>query len=671
MDDALDEYGAQQRAELERLIRDAQSERVRHEDQWTRNVQLFHGAHRTALAAGSKLPNYFTSNQTQASILVQVAVMTEKAVRPIFVPRETNEPPEIFLRPESAYKVPQGGGLSDEQMAGAEVIPEPLFDFLASQTVKQTQPNPRAGEMIGTGENAKPQPDEVEVDVPIFSDEDFIFVDDALCAEALTQEHDSEWEMAGGDEVLRHAITAAMVVGHQDLLVQWREQESRIELMPLYPFNCWIDRWATSPRDAEYFILLQVKPLSEAMRDFPDAAEMLQASKTTAGGTTWWGGASGDKYSGTTERDVVEIFTCWKRHRPYPMDPQDALDRGLIRQAQEEPLIDPDTNALVDPGGMVIPDQYVSADSGEPVQPGGDNWPVRYGIHQLTMVGNHILYEGETEFADIPVGRIKNIPVIESPHGQGEPQRLESLQDLKNRLWSIFFDYCMFYRSPEQAMPASVMNALEEKLKTMHSNAGRKIAVPDDLWIMFQGQILNTVPIPQLSDTFAVLMRMVTDEMNQISGTVDVLRGEAKSEWSGELFSQATNAARGPIGYKARGVSEAIKHAAKVSAGLIIDFLPLDEWAKRNKKYPPQILEVMRRRLKRIGYDVSVEVGGASSRDTDAQRLSVALQNSPMLLDSPTFMKQYAEAMNIKDGDKIVREVQQARAMQAAAPTQA
>lgn len=657
------ERGALLRGVLEDRIRDAQYERQKHEEQWDINARLYHGAHESVFSGYGSRHKYFTSNQIQSIVITQVAVMSERPIRPVFIPRETNEPPEIFLRPESAYKVPDNSGLTDEQLAGAEIIPEPLFDFLSSQTRKVSQPNPMAGQPIGSGENAEVQPDEIEVDVPVFSDADFIFVDDALCAEALTQEHNSEWEMSGCDEEMRQIILQSSVLGHQDFLVQWNDQESRFEIVKLYAYDTWIDRWCTSPRDAEYFIVRRVIPIAQAKREFPEHADILGQYATNATSQTWYGGFSGGKYDANGSREVVEVFTTWERNAEYPMDEQEAIDRGLVQQAVEEPLVDPDTNQIVDMGGSPMLDaegnpQYIN-ENGEGTYPGADNWPKRYSIKQTSQLGHIILYEGESEFADFPVARVRNIPIVESPYGQGEPYRLGPLQDLKNRLWSIYHDYCLFYRSPEQAMPASLLNELEDVLKTMHATSGRKIGVPDELWMSMGGNVITSIPVPQMTDTFFNLLRAVSDEMNQIGGTVDVLRGDAKSEWSGELFSQATSAARGPIGFKARGIAEALRHAAKVTAGLIIDFLPLDEWSKRNKKYPPQILEVMRGRLKRIGYDVAVEVGGASSRDVEAQRLSIALQNNPVLSNSPTFMKQYAEHMGIKDGEKIVSEIQQ------------
>lgn len=665
-----DDYGAAVKAKQDERIRDAQIERDKHEAQWDVNVALYHGDHKEMFWSHNKDRYYATSNQIQGAVITQVAVMTEKPIRPVFVPRETNEPPEIFLKPESAYKVPPNSGLTEEQLAGAEVIPEQLFDYLSSQTVPQMQPNPRAGEVIpgtGVGEGVKPEvePDEVEVQVPIFMDDDFIFVDDALCAEALTQEHDSEWEMCSGDEMLRQAITQASVIGHQDFLVQWNDQDSRFDLVSLYPYHTWIDRWAFSTRDAKHYIIRRIVDIAEAEREYPDQIEAIQANKTSPTDTGWWGGISGRKFNNLSDREVVEIFTTWERNYPYPMDVEEAMEKGLVQPAVEEPLIDEQTGEIADMGGQPIVDeegnqQFILA-SGEATAPGTDNWPKRYGIHQTTTIGSTVLYEGEAEFADIPVARIKNIPIIESPYGQGEPQRLASLQDLKNRLWSIYHDYVERYRSPEQAMPASILNELEAELKTLNRHAGRKLAIPDDVWLQNQGRVIETIEVPQLTNMFFSLMQLVTDEMNQIAGTVDVLRGDAKSEWSGELFAQATNAARGPVGFKARGISEAVRHAAKVTAGLIIEFLPLDEWASRNKKYPPQVLEVMRRRLKRVGYDVSVEVGGASSKDAEGQKLVQMMHNNPQLTMSPTFMQQVLEHVGVKEGDKIVREVQSAQ----------
>lgn len=670
--DTAEHRGRIARGHLDDLIRDAQRERERYEEQLSINAMLVHGDHKSVFAAGSD-NNYFVGNHIENAVITQTAVMTEKDIRPQFVPRETNEPPEIFLRPESRYKAEavEGNGLSEGQLMGAEVIPEQLFDFLAAATDTQTQPNPRAGEPMGAGENAEVQPDEIEVEVPIFTDEDFIFVTDALCAEALTQEMMSEWEMCGADEKLRQSIFEAVSLGWKDMLVQWNEQESHFELANLYPFNCWIDRWATSTRDAEYYVLRQIMPVSEALREYPEAEEQIYSHKTVSADTNSWGGRDGGKYDRATDREIVEVFTVWERNYPFPMELDRATETGLIQPAVEDALVDPETGEVADMGGTPIVDEqgqqkFILADTGEDTSPGMGNWPKRYGIKQMTLIGDYVIQEMECEAVDLPIARIRNIPIIESPYGEGEPQRLGDLQDLMNRLWSIFHDYALFFRGTDQAMPNSVFDQLGDRVGTLHRTMGRKFGVPDDLWQAFQGQIIQGVAPPQLSNTYDMIMGRLEAQFDRISGVGDVLRGEAKSEWSGELFAQATSAARGPIGFKARHISDAVKYKAKIIGGYIIDFLPLDEWVKRNKKYPPQILEVMRSRLKRIGYDVSVEVGGASSRDGEAQRLSIALQNNPMLVNSETFMKQWTEYMGIKEGEKIVKEIQQAQMQQLA-----
>ncbi|MDB4261458.1 hypothetical protein N9878_01185 [bacterium] len=334
-----DEYGQLLKAKQDDRIQDAQIERQKHENQWDINVALYHGEHQNVFN-NREGDFYATSNQIQGAVITQVAVMTERPIRPIFVGRETNEPPEIFIKPESAFKVPPNTGLSQEQLAGAEVIPEPLFDFLSAQTMPQTVDNPRAGEVVpGTGMGeSKPevQPDTVEIEVPVFDDDDFHFVDDALCAEALTQEHDSEWEMCSGDEMLRQAITQASVVGHQDFLVQWNAHESRFDLVSLYPYHTWIDRWSFSTRDAEYYVIRRIVSVAEAEKEYPGQKDEIQANKTSPTDTGWWGGASGNKFNNISDREVVEVFTTWERNHPYPM----ATDPAPEPVVEPEPVVD-------------------------------------------------------------------------------------------------------------------------------------------------------------------------------------------------------------------------------------------------------------------------------------------------------------------------------------------
>lgn len=649
------------RAEIDRKIKDAQIERGKFEQVIDNNRKLVAGLHDEVFGSNADRRS-FSVNRIQNAVITQTAVQTESPPRPVFRGRETNEPPEIFLRPESAYKVEslgEGHGLTDGQLQGVEVLPEPLFEFLSSQTVEQEQPNPRAGETMPGEADAEgnqpdvPEPETIMAPVPVFTDDDFLFLTDELCAEALTQEHESEWEIAGCDADVSTWIYETNVVGWADQLIQWDAEKDHFFFTKLYPYHCWIDRWATRVGNANYFVIRRVLDVAEAKKDYPEYADEIEKNAGTWNDLYPEHGSRGGKFDSNGERETVDRITLWCRDYPYPRDEADALQRQEVEAAPASPI---EVDGMVI--GMEPPElPYLNAD-GEPTAPGDENWPTRPGIRQVDMIGDIVLYDGETEFADIPVSRNLNIPVVESPYGQGEPERLYDLQDLYNRLWSIYHDYCLYYRSPEQMLPQSVVEALKTELETLHSKGGRKLGIPDDLWINFQGQILQQVQVPQLSDTFFRLMQMLKDEMDTMSGIVGVLQGEAKSEWrSGAMVDSLTNNARGPIGYKARHTSEAIKHAAKISANLIIDFLPIETWAKRNKKYPPAILEAMRKRLKNFGFDVTVDVTGASSKDSRANKLANLLGNVPQLAQSPTFMGQLADANEISDAERIVQEL--------------
>ena len=664
-EEAPDDPSLKVREEIDRKIKDAQIERGKFEKVIDCNRKLVAGLHDEVFGA-SPDRRTFSVNRIQSAVVTQTAVQTESPPRPIFRGRETNEPPEIFLRPESAFKLEslgEGHGLSEGQVAGTEVIPEPLFEMLAAQTVDQEQPNPRAGE-TRPGEPDQdgnqpdiPEPETIMAPVPVFDDEDFLFLTDELCAEALTQEHESEWEIAGCDADVSKWIFETNVIGWADQLIQWNDEKDHFHFTKLYPYHCWIDRWADRVGNASYFIIKRVLDVAEAKRDYPEHAEAIEKNGGMWGDLQIQHGVRGGRYDGASEREVIDRVTMWCRDYPYPRDEADALARGEVQQVPGEPV-------PVEQDGVVVgfepgPPTLATAD-GEPTSPEMPNWPTRPGIRQVDMIADIVLYDGETEFADIPVARNLNIPVVESPYGQGEPERMYDLQDLYNRLWSIYHDYCLYYRSPEQMLPQSVVEAMKTELETLHSKGGRKLGVPDDLWINFQGQILQQVQPPQLNDTFFRIMGMLKDEMDTLSGIVGVLQGEAKSEWrSGAMVDSLTNNARGPIGYKARHTSEALKHAAKISANLIIDYLPIETWAKRNKKYPPAILEAMRNRLKTFGFDITVDVTGASSKESRANKLNNALANTPALQSSPTFMGQWADANEVSDADKIVQELTQ------------
>jgi hypothetical protein len=74
----------------------------------------------------------------------------------------------------------------------------------------------------------------------------------------------------------------------------------------------------------------------------------------------------------------------------------------------------------------------VNAATGQPCYPGDPDWPTRIGVRQLVQLGGRIVDDRECEHWDIPILHNVNIPFpTECPWGQGEPERLKSIQQAR------------------------------------------------------------------------------------------------------------------------------------------------------------------------------------------------------------------------------------------------
>ena len=645
---------------IHHMVRDAQVERTKHEASAEDNRLLAKGAHRRVFKVKSDAEGnrkYRAIDRIGSTLQIQASVMTETSPHPHFVPRETNEPPEWYMRPSGAQRLQPFADqiqLRPDQMAGRA----PIDDTTAQQLLMLPDPQ-------GDGT------------APLLTADDMVAVTDQLAAEALSQELTSQWTLAHGNEMARRYIYSMLTVGWRDLMFQWDGDEHRGSLLDLHPFDVWHDRWKMTNGDGEYTIVRQIIPLSEAKREYPFIPEeTLREMVRSPELNPFWGGRKGEKYEQAQDRQTLERWTVFHRNAMFERDPEDAIGRGLVEPAtdvQQREIEDPASGEIIPgaPEEVPITDEETGEpvyrlldESGDPqgeamlVKPGDAAWPKRRGLQQIEMLGDVLLYEGESDFSDIPVARAINYPIADSFYGQGEPQRLAALQEMYNRIWTLLGEYARYFAQPQKAVPVSVMDRMEEEVGQLWSSASQVIGVPDDLIHQFRSieNCIKTLDVPQLQPAFMRMLEIIEREMDTIGGTVMVMRGEAKSEWSGETVKSLQGAARGPIGDKARSVGYALEHIVRVWGNAIIDFLPLDEWANRNRKYPPVVLQAMRDRIKRVGFDVVAEVSGSGPREKRQENLIQLIGASPRLGESPTFLSKMVDEFGIGDAEIIVNE---------------
>src|SRR5690554_5584956 len=148
--------------ELLRRVEDAQQERAQHEQQWRDNDKLVLGDHGSIFDTGKH--HYFIANRARQIVDAHTAIMTEQMPRNVYAPRETGEPPDWIIRPESVQKlsaVAQMGiqlPLTPAQMQGIEYIDNETAMKILSITVPQEVQVMQEQPPGEDGEGGEPQP---------------------------------------------------------------------------------------------------------------------------------------------------------------------------------------------------------------------------------------------------------------------------------------------------------------------------------------------------------------------------------------------------------------------------------------------------------------------------------------------------------------------------------
>ena len=632
------------RGEMIEQMRAAQHERDRHHAQWIRNHSISLGRHKEVLSPSYR-GNYMVVDRVSVAIEAHVAIQTEVEPRPRFIPKKNDEHPLYFISSSGAQKIQQLGldqefdALTDEMLQGLAPIEESAFVAMVSIQDSMEVPDGMGGM--------------VEQPVPVFSPDDFIIISDSDWAEWLECEHNAQWDVGGLNSVVESNIHAKTIFGHYDSVVSWDDEEQRFTLQNADLTDVWIDPLCNDHRDAQWVIVGKRMRQSEAIEMFPEYAEQIpnmMRAEQSAGSSMFGNNQSSFRDVNVFGNETVSVLTRFWRNTRYPLSPDEAISEGLVEMVGE---------------GEEATMFYAGTE--QEAVPGDENWPTKRGIRQTVFLGDILTYDGETAFSDVPVARNKLNLIVESPFGIGLPHKAAELQDLYNRLWSIYHDYFSFFRAPPMIMTQSSYESVKESLRGAFSMVGQIITVPDAI-ATFQNlsQVVSTVPIPQMGPVVFQMIQLVGSELDRVLGMTDVIRGEAMSGWSARLHQQVTSAARGPIGMNSRHTGEWLKYIGSVTANLIIDFLDPVEASVRYPKWPPHIFEAIKTKVKRVGYDVEVEVGGSNSKEMEAGQIAALFQQAPQYLSaSPTFMKMLMEKHGVKNGEKISGEVTQMMAQQA------
>lgn len=563
---------------ISQLVIEAQSARSLYEDIWDNNFDLYNGDHWKQSAPEGL--TQFTLNRTQNAIIASVAVQTEQRPAIRLSPVESNEPPVLFLSPVGAQKldaVLEGGeqlveGFSESQVRGEEAISGEHVAALAA--------------------------------LPDFDPSTDIFqITDAVVTDSVQRVFDVMWDRSGADFAWTENILYKSVVGHTAMLIQWDEQTGLPEYINCHPKAVWIDPTAHGIEDAAYLIYDQTLSVEEAIARFPEHETEIRKAETVTPGLNEESTAASRPYSDVKfERNMVTLRTAWLRHEMLPLSPDDAIDAGVV-------AFDEETGAFV-------------TDEGESTGPSEPSWPKSPGIRQVMVINGATVDDRRCPYDNIPVAWNVNIPIPLRPYGQGEPERMESLQKAINRIVSILHNHCKYFQSPMSVLPVSVKNRLPKGAAT-HAHPGKTYTLPDELIEQFGRNLKIFVDPPSLPASYIEFLGLLLAEANNISGHSDVMQGNTPSRVeSGRAIDLLQTAARGVISFKSLYTERALVYMTRLVIGMIRDFLDADEWSKYVSDMPRQALVAMQERSKLLDFDIRVEVvsGKGTSRQFKQQQ---------------------------------------------------
>lgn len=616
------------------LVKRLVSESSRYRESFTAqadiNKRMFMGDYSNPNQRAKFGHSAFVLNKTQNSVIAHTSVQVEQKPRIKLTPRETGDQKVFFMTRKGLNSIRnvvdtevvesmERPNLIGDEAGGPAEMEDESFDFglldvnpdrMAFEVTESfvTRVMPFSGPWKG---------DKGEAMAPILDPDDVVTLDDRTMTEIVQRNVDYLWEKGDNDAWLMRTILYNNIIGWQPSLYQWDKELMRDGVSTLNVKNVYVPQECEGVKDAEYTIVGEFMSKKAAKEKYPSIAKAITTytvNHTTGVLTDMMDQQNvSDIYRDTEyERPMIWVWTAWLRNHRYAMTPDEALDTGRV--------------VVVDDQFMLTDDEYEP--TSEATGPQMKNWPKRKGIRQVQIVADHKVSDMECPYCDIPVLWFKNIPEPYRPYGQGEPERMEWLQKLINKLASIIFDHIKYFRSPTEIYPVSVWNSLENRSK-IHAHPGRQMKLPDDLFDKYKdmlargnGFAVSPAKIPSGYVDFFMMLLKIHDEL---SGFAGVLQGQAPgANSSGRAIQDLQSAARGVIAFKAFGTEDALKQMIRlrVDSTTRKNWMPPFMWQKINSQFPKEVLAVVRQKCRNMEFDITIEIaaGGGESRRIKKQQ---------------------------------------------------
>ncbi len=444
-----------------------------------------------------------------------------------------------------------------------------------------------------------------------------------------------------------------------------------------------LDPFKTDIGESAYAIFDEYLGAEEAIALNPDLKTMID-QKATVGPPAFPGFVPSTAmlpyYRGFTGRRIVIIRTAWYRDQPFPLTPEDAIKGGTVVPAmvpvnpavsdKPAPLMGglggviqnvrnfftgggDGAGAVDDAGGAgVAGDSAPVVDSGPTERPayflkdrttnGPDHatgevdplhpkWPVRYSIREIKSIATEIVADGETQRADIPLGHNVNIQIPSTPWGQGEPERLESLQRGYDSLLTNMDAHGRACAFPAKVIPESVAAANPRLAREGFTNPNQVLTIPDRLLMAFNGdakKLIGIIEAPQLpADIWReeqVFDRSFKDESN----SSEVLQGNLPGQGalSGEAISNLQGYAVGTIKMKSQRLEDMLRSQYQLMLyDLVYQYTP-EELFDVVRGFPKAVWSRVHERMKKYCEDPDMEIAISTTSQANAGETSTLIQ---------------------------------------------
>ncbi len=594
-----------------------------------------------------------TINRIGTAVTTTESVQTEQPLKLNLTAHQTDDPPIFFLTARGINKLKElakpkpvtdetGAPTLDEQDQPT-MAPTAAFEGFADQDLTTETPlDSSEGEVLAG--LAEPQVDPMTgaITPAVLEDgRDIIRLNDAAAAEKMEIMVSAKLEEANWDYYAGELVFLNNTFGDQVLWYQYDVDTARVSLKCPNYLNVRYDPDSSWILDAREIFLDQRISVARAIALYPQFAREIASEGRSSGSAEnvvfsndgAKEGGKVDRSTGSNRTDVtitaergeekLTIRTMWQRDHLVPLDEQAAVERGDIYPELDEGEDEVGEKFSVATGRMLA----MIEGHAQEVRPESAEWPKRKAIRQIQVLveAGRVIEDIECPFADIPLPYMKNLTVMYSPYGMGEPFRLEDLQEEINRVASYITNNIRFFQNRQRMLPKSVLDAMGGGTE-LSTNPMANWPIPDDLWHeFFQNQDPSKYVLEPagIDGSWIAYLQVLLEQFKTLAGDVDAVSGQEPSPGSsGVAINELQVAGSRLMAHKAKSLKWVFEWIVRLTVQSLIDFAPDEEYDKYLAEYGPAVRVVLRTKMKTRKYNIRVDTaaGRATNDALESQK---------------------------------------------------